>query len=224
MHKLLVVEDIPETGQWLRSLLETAFPGVLVTVCNNCQVTSVYLQQNSPDLALVDINLPDGSGLQLIPVILKAAPQALVVITTILDDQENILTALQNGASGYLLKDLPEQRFILKLRGILEGDPPFSPRVARTVLQYFNTHEGTLRQLPDASAAKQLESLSERERDVFIMIAKGLSRKEVAELLHLSENTIATHVRNVYRKLDISTRAEAALEACRLGLINAMML
>lgn len=222
MQEALVVEDVAETGQWLSCLLEEAFSGVQVTVCRNCRACSEYLSNNCPDLALVDINLPDGDGLTLIPEVLQAAPQSFVVVTTILDDQEHILTALQAGASGYLLKDLSEEQFIGKLRGILGGDPPLSPKVARKVLQYFNGGvPGENRQENTSSpVSAEVQGLSEREREVFVLIAKGLSRKEVAELLGLSCNTIATHVRNVYRKLDISTRAEAALEACRLGLIN----
>lgn len=222
MQEALVVEDVAESGRWLRCLLEEAFPGIKVSVCRNCRSSVEYLSANHPDLALVDINLPDGNGLHLIPRILQTSPQASVIVTTILDDQEHILTALQAGAHGYLLKDLSEQQFIRKLRGILKGDPPLSPKVARKVLQYFNgngsptTHKDTT----SSPAATEVEGLSEREREVFVLIAKGLSRKEVAELLHLSDNTIATHVRNVYRKLNISSRAEAALEACRLGLIS----
>ncbi|MEZ5538294.1 MAG: response regulator transcription factor [Thiolinea sp.] len=225
MQDLLVIEDVRETGQWLQCLLEEAFPGVRIKICSNCQLTRDYLQINRPELALVDINLPDGSGLELIPEILRASPQAFIVITTILDDQEHILTALQAGANGYLLKDLPEAQFIAKLRGILRGDPPLSPRVARKVLQYFNNGDSSVSKAAasatEAGHAQEIGVLSEREREVFILIAKGLSRKEVAGLLNLSDNTIATHVRNVYRKLNISSRAEAALEACRLGLINA---
>ncbi|MGB5600052.1 MAG: response regulator transcription factor [Thiothrix litoralis] len=217
MKEALVVEDVAETGRWLRCLLEMAFVGIRVTVCGNCHSSIGYLLANSPDLALVDISLPDGNGLNLIPGILQVSPQASVVVTTILDDQEHIFSALQSGASGYLLKDLSEEQFVLKLRGILKGDPPLSPKVARKVLNYFNN--GTsVTECPAVVA--EVESLSVREREVFVLIAKGLSRKEVAGLLHLSENTIATHIRNVYRKLNISSRAEAALEACRLGLIS----
>ena len=219
MQTAVVVEDIAETGDWLRRLLAEAFPGIQVTVCGDCRTTRACLANLRPDLALVDISLPDGNGLSLIPLILQASPQAAVVVTTILDDQEHILTALQAGASGYLLKDLPEDQFIHKLRGILRGDPPLSPKVARKVLQYFN---GAVHSEPVAAAEPVLsmEGLSSREVEVLLFIGKGLSRREVSELLHVSDNTIATHVRNIYRKLNISSRAEAALEACRMGLIS----
>jgi Response regulator containing a CheY-like receiver domain and an HTH DNA-binding domain len=218
MQTAVVVEDIAETGIWLRGLLGEAFPGIRVTVCGDCRTARACLAELCPDLALVDISLPDGNGLSLIPLILQASPQAAVVVTSILDDQEHILRALQTGASGYLLKDLPEDQFIHKLQGILRGDPPLSPKVARKVLQYFN---GAGSAVPVAvEPVLPMEGLSSREVEVLVLIGKGLSRREVSELLHVSDNTIATHVRNVYRKLNISSRAEAALEACRMGLIS----
>lgn len=143
-----------------------------------------------------------------------------MVVTSILDDQDHILSALQAGAQGYLLKDLSKPVFIQKLRGILEGEPPLSPKIARKILQYFS-------QSPTHSISQASESLSKaecelsaREQEVLLLLGKGLSRREVAQALDLSDNTIATHIRNVYRKLNISSRAEAALEASRLGLIR----
>lgn len=221
MREALVVEDIAETGAWLQCLLSEAFLGVHVTVCPTCHDAVSHLLNARPDLVLLDISLPDGCGLNVIPSILNASPGAAVVVTTILDDQDHILAALQAGASGYLLKDLPEDQFIQKLRGILNGDPPLSPKVARKVLQYFNAGIATLANShPSPPATGENERLSSRETEVLVLLGKGLSRREVGELLHLSDNTIATHVRNVYRKLNISSRAEAALEACRMGLIN----
>ncbi len=219
MRTALVVEDITETGEWLQALLGKAFQGIAVTLCRDCRTAAGYAMFTAVDLVLLDISLPDGNGLDLIPVILQASPQAVIVVTTILDDQEHILTALQAGASGYLLKDLPEAQFILKLQGILRGDPPLSPKIARKVLQYFNAGAG-MAVAANVPHPVMTEGLSARETEVLVLIGKGLSRREVSALLHLSDNTIATHVRNVYRKLNISSRAEAALEACRMGLIN----
>ncbi len=223
MKEALIVEDIIETGVWFSSILGIAFPDIQITICRNCHLTHIYLKDNQPDLALVDINLPDGSGLNLIPAILIASPQVSIVVTTILDDQEHILTALQMGASGYLLKDLADDVFIKKLRGILQGDPPLSPKVARKILQHFNSGTSVSTRISmttPVSADSSSTALSSRETEVLILVGKGLSRREVAAALHLSEHTIATHVRHVYRKLNISSRAEAALEACRMGLIN----
>ncbi|QTR51169.1 response regulator [Candidatus Thiothrix anitrata] len=221
MHTALIVEDIPETGAWLQVLLERAFTGVAVKVCPTCAATRQFVNTNPVSLALVDINLPDGNGLDLIGYIRVASPNAYIITSTIFDDDEHIITALRNGAHGYLLKDSSEQVFIQKLRGILTGDPPLSPSIARRILQCFS------QPLPKAEAVStantsvtETTSLSQRERDVLVLVAKGLSRKEVAELLGLSGNTVARYIRDVYQKLNISSRAEAAVEACRMGLVS----
>jgi len=220
MNSALIIEDMVETGKWLESVLFSAFPLRDLTICRNMRDALAFLDRQQPDLVLVDINLPDGSGLDLIPAIFNCNTKAYVVVTSILDDQDHILSALQAGAQGYLLKDLSKPVFIQKLRGILQGEPPLSPKIARKILQYFS-------QSPSSSICHASEPLSKaecelsaREQEVLLLLGKGLSRREVAQALDLSDNTIATHIRNVYRKLNISSRAEAALEASRLGLIR----
>lgn len=221
MHTALIVEDIPETGEWLQALLERAFTGVAVKVCPTCAATRQFVKTNPVSLALVDINLPDGNGLDLIGCILKTSPNAYIITSTIFDDDEHIITALRNGAHGYLLKDSSEQVFIQKLRGILTGDPPLSPSIARRILQCFSQPTNKpATATPSNAETSDATSLSQRERDVLVLVAKGLSRKEVAELLGLSGNTVARYIRDVYQKLNISSRAEAAVEACRMGLVS----
>ena len=184
-----------------------------------CAATRQFVKTNPVSLALVDINLPDGNGLDLIGCILKTSPNAYIITSTIFDDDEHIITALRNGAHGYLLKDSSEQVFIQKLRGILTGDPPLSPSIARRILQCFS-QPANKTATPSNAETSDATSLSQRERDVLVLVAKGLSRKEVAELLGLSGNTVARYIRDVYQKLNISSRAEAAVEACRMGLVS----
>lgn len=219
MQHALIVEDITETSQWLAGILSAAFGDIQTTHCATCQQARDCLQSACTSLALLDINLPDGSGLDLIRCIRQRCPDAYVVITTIFDDEEHLLRALQAGAHGYLLKDLPDELFMQKLRGILNGDPPISPSVSRRILRHFA--ETTPATEPASPApTPDIYHLSPREREVLILIAKGLSRNEVAALLGLSGNTVARYIRDVYQKLDISSRAEAAVEACRMGLVN----
>lgn len=220
----LIVEDVPETGKWLHAVLQDAFAEIQTHLAVNCQRARDLLVQYHFNLALLDINLPDGSGIDLVACVRQRCPDAYIVITTIFDDEEHILKALKAGAHGYLLKDLPERLFIQKLRGILSGDPPLSPSISRRILQHFADARGN-----DSPASaitnpqtdsKTLTHLSPREREVLILVAKGLSRHEVAQLLNLSTNTVARYIRDVYQKLDISSRAEAAVEACRMGLVS----
>lgn len=224
MQNALVVEDILSTSNWLQGILENAFPQIQITHCFSCKQTrDSLLQLPTIHLALLDISLPDGNGIDLVSVIRHCCPNAYIVITTIFDDEEHILRALQVGANGYLLKDLPEYLFVQKLRGILSGDPPISPSVSRRILHYFANRQAQANQ-PYPLSFNETEtsdphSLSPREQEVLILVAKGLNRREVADQLALSTNTIARYIRDIYQKLDISSRAEAAVEACRLGLV-----
>lgn len=225
MQQALIVEDIPETGEWLRITLEQAFQQIQCNPASSCEQARQVLENQCVNLALLDINLPDGSGIDLVPCIRERCPDAYIVITTIFDDEEHILRALKAGAHGYLLKDLPDRLFIQKLRGILNGDPPISPSISRRILQYFSTERSALQ--PQSSdngtpvdARHGTISLSPREQEVLTLVAKGLSRPEISSLLGLSTNTVARYIRDVYQKLNISSRAEAAVEACRRGLVS----
>ncbi|UOG90456.1 MAG: response regulator transcription factor [Candidatus Thiothrix sulfatifontis] len=224
MQHALIVEDVPETSEWLRDILTQTFGDIRTTQSMTCQQARDALQTQYFNLALLDLNLPDGSGIDLISCVRQRCPDAYIVITTIFDDEEHILKALRAGAHGYLLKDSPDARFIQKLRGILSGDPPLSPSISRRILRYF-TEVNTEQPQPAVvnsphAEASQLNQLSPREQEVLTLVAKGLSRNEVAKLLALSNNTVARYIRDVYQKLNISSRAEAAVEACRMGLVN----
>jgi DNA-binding NarL/FixJ family response regulator len=223
MQNALIVEDVPETSQWLSDILTQTFQNIRTTQSMTCQQARDALTTQYFNLALLDLNLPDGSGIDLIGCVRQRCPDAYIVITTIFDDEEHILKALRAGAHGYLLKDSPDARFIQKLRGILSGDPPLSPSISRRILRYFmeNTPPDTANHSHKTKATDT--NLSPREQEVLTLVAKGLSRHEVAELLGLSSNTVARYIRDVYQKLDISSRAEAAVEACRMGLISTTM-
>lgn len=226
MQDILIIEDIPETGVWLCGLIRTVFPHAEIQLCQTRQATlQILATPRHWGLVLLDIHLPDGEGLSLIPALLDNSPDAHIVISTIFDDEQHILTALQLGAKGYLLKESSDAVFIQKLRGILTGDPPLSPSIARKILRHFNHPDPLLEEtkLCRNAPAPRLPHeahLSPRETDVLVLVAKGYSRKEVARLLDLSSNTVSSYVRDIYQKLGISSRAEAAMEACRMGLID----
>jgi DNA-binding NarL/FixJ family response regulator len=221
MQHALIVEDVPETSQWLGDILKQAFGNIRITSSMSCQQARNVLQTDYFNLALLDLNLPDGSGIDLVACVRQRCPDAYIVITTIFDDEEHILKALKAGAHGYLLKDMPDRFFIQKLHGILNGDPPISPSVSRRILRYFSEHNAYESLSPNHTPQQSPPcGLSPREQEVLTLVAKGLNRNDVARLLGLSTNTVARYIRDVYQKLNISSRAEAAVEACRRGLIN----
>lgn len=213
MKNAIVVEDVPAMGVWFQSMLLEAYPGVDICLCKCVEEAAQEIRENKYSLALLDINLPDGDGISLVREIKKKSESTYVVMVTIFDDEFHLFRSLKEGADGYLLKDLPDSLFVSKLAGIIDGDPPLSPGVARKVLNFFSRQA-------DTGMVRRDIHLSPREQEVLRLVAKGYSRKEIAKLFALSPNTIAGYVRDVYKKLNISSQAEAAMEACRLGLVD----
>lgn len=210
MKRALVVEDHGETREWMTDTLAQAFAGIEVTAVANLAAARETLAELQINLAVVDINLPDGSGVDLIGEITGVRPDVYCVVATIFDDDEHIFAALKAGAHGYVLKDQSTERIVEQLQGIARGDPPLSPAIARRILRHFHA---------PASAQSKTE-LSEREREVLTLVGKGYSRGEIAKLLGISANTASSYIKTIYQKLNVSSRAEAALEAVRLGLIG----
>lgn len=215
MIKVLIVEDLHETGRWLTGLVNNAFTSVEVRHVQTLRAARAYISENRIGLALVDINLPDGSGIDFLTDLRKQSSDTYAVIVSIYDDPEHLFPAIRAGADGYLLKDQAEDIITDKLRGILKGDPPLSPGIARKMLEHFRCNGSS-----DPGNPTLDIHLTAREEEVLVMVARGLSRKEIAEILNLSIHTIAHYIKDLYRKLDVSTRAEAAIIACRMGLIE----
>lgn len=207
---VLIVEDHSETREWLIALVRDAFPGAKPVGASTLEQARMLVAEHGFSLALVDISLPDGSGIDFVREITEQSPEIYCVMATIHDDDAHLFPALQAGAKGYLLKEQPRERLVTQLQGIVQGEPPLSPGIARRILQHFQRE----------SVPAPGEQLSERESEVLALTAKGLRRGEVAQTLGISANTVAGHLKNIYRKLNISTRAEAALEASRRGLVD----
>ncbi len=205
----LIVEDVSATATWLENLLHEAFPQARIVIAGTLAAARQTLAGNTPDLALVDLGLPDGSGVDLIRELTRSAPQCRCIVTTIYADDQHLFPALHAGAQGYLLKDQTKQRVLRSLQGILAGEPPLSPAIAQRLLRVFA-----------APPAHTEDSLSPRERETLTLIAKGYKLPEVAENLGVTRNTAAGYIKVVYRKLKVSSRAEATLEAARMGLVR----
>ena len=143
---------------------------------------------------------------------------AVPVVVTIYDDDDHLFPALQAGAFGYLLKEQPQETLIAQLLRMTQGEPPLSPPIARRVLSHFASSPQRQKTL-----MRQIEhevKLTERETDVLQRVAKGYTLPEIAQQFGLSRHTIADHIKQIYRKLNVSSRAEAALEAARRGLVQ----
>lgn len=229
--RALVVEDLDEPRQWLAELLPRALPEVRQV---DTAATLVQARERMADfaygLALVDWGLPDGTSEELISELVAARPGAAVIVATIHDNDIHVFPALRAGANGYILKSQPSAVVVSQLQRIRLGEPALSPSIAMRMLQHF-------RDLPDSYVSRPISGwpplaetepapsaaqrqLTDREVDVLRLIGKGYKVPEAAALLGISAHTVTSYVRDIYRKLDISSRAEAAVEAARRGLVS----
>jgi DNA-binding NarL/FixJ family response regulator len=218
MNSVLIVEDLPEIRTWLTGVARLAFPSLHVTTAGRRDEALDCVAREHFDLALVDLGLPDGSGIDVVGALHRLQPQALPVVVTIFDDDQHLFPALQAGAFGYLLKEQPQDALVAQLLRMAQGEPPLSPPIARRVLAHFaNTtqHQRTLLRRTENEV-----KLTERETDVLQRVAKGYTLPEIAGQFGLSRHTIADHIKQIYRKLNVSSRAEATLEAARRGLVQ----
>lgn len=210
----LIVEDQPNSMTWLSTSLSLAFPDIQITGTTTVAEAKKYLEQYTPDIAMIDLGLPDGSGIEIIKKIhAQDNSQTLSIVVSIFDDDKHLFKALQAGAAGYILKEQSQQQLIDMLHAINQGQPPLSPRIAKRLLGFF-------KDLPTPSEKDSISTLTKREIDVLTLIAKGYTIKKCAELLGITRNTTAGYVKNIYKKLNVSTRAEATIEAQKQGLLS----
>jgi DNA-binding NarL/FixJ family response regulator len=221
----LVVEDIADTRAWLCGILDRTFPGIEIAQAPTRRAAFDWIRSRSQSLggaddgaghhvALIDLGLPDGSGVEIIRELATRLPAVLPVVTTIYDDDAHLFDAIAAGAKGYLLKDQEADTLMRYLHRIDLGEPPLSPSIARRILDHFTRRAATSTVCEDTG-----ETLTAREVDVLRLLGRGMRIGEAARVLGLTHHTVAGYVKVVYRKLNITSRAEAAVEAVRRGLV-----
>lgn len=211
-RSVLIVDDQAAARAWLSRAVGLVSADAKVHVAQLVREAIQILNDNSIDLALVDLGLPDASGLEILRWLRQRQPQAICVVASVFDDDEHLFAALRLGAQGYLLKDQAQDTLAESLHAVLAGQPALSPGIARRVLLHFSSGEPP----PVPEAPKQLTS---RERDVLQLVGKGCTVPETARMLGISAHTAHGYVKDLYRKLAVSSRAEAAVAASRLGLV-----
>ncbi len=232
MQNILLVDDHREARQRMWRLLESAFGRSNIIECATMTDARSHMASQAFDLVILDLALPDGNGEDLIWPILDKNANCYIVISTIHDEGNRLIDALSRGAKGYLLKDQSEDALIASIKGILTGIPPLSASVARRILEYLRQNRprsGTGKARTAMAGedwhseygaeANQTEDLTPRETEVLVLLARGFNRPDIAGILNISKHTVATHVSNVYRKLNISSRIEAAAAARMLDLL-----
>jgi DNA-binding NarL/FixJ family response regulator len=215
MNNILLLEDLPEIRAWLKVLIKQVFPNAVITEAARVHDALEMITAVKFDLALVDLGLPDGTGVDVVAALRDSQPEAQSVVVTIHDDDDHLFPALQAGAFGYVLKEQARELIAEQLNRMSQGEPPLSPSIARKVIKYFAEQAK-----PHPKDNMPHVSLTDRENEVLLRVAKGFTLPEIGVQLNLSRHTIADYVKQIYRKLNVSSRAEAALEAQRLGLFG----
>lgn len=219
LASILIVEDDPAMQARLRALVrEVAGPEAWVGIAPDVASACASLREHRPVLALVDVRLPDGSGIALIRQMQQESPDTQAVIVSAFADEETILAALRAGAIGYLLKDREDIELVLSLRSLQRGGAPIDPMIARRILAMVPAPARA--EAPEAGDAVAVPHLSARESEILQLVAQGLSNRDIAARTHLSRLTIEGHTKNIYRKLAVKSRTAAVHEARTLGLLG----
>ncbi|MEU6656183.1 response regulator transcription factor [Streptomyces sp. NPDC046900] len=203
---LLIVDDHPVVRDGLRGMFENA-PGFRVLGEASGGVEAVALAAElDPDVILMDLRMPGGSGVEAIATLTRSGARAKILVLTTYDTDSDTLPAIEAGATGYLLKDAPRDELFTAVRAAAEGRTVLSPAVAS--------------RLVSAVRAPGNEPLSVREREVLALVAKGMSNREIARVLFISEATVKTHLTHLYAKLGVKDRAAAVAVAYDRGILG----
>ncbi|MEJ2263588.1 MAG: response regulator transcription factor [Anaerolineales bacterium] len=169
----------------------------------------------TPDLILMDIQMPGCDGLEATKKIKKDLPETTIVVLTVRDEDEKLFEAIKNGAQGYLLKTIRSREMLEMLRGAMQGEAAISPNLAGRMLEEFRR----LSKLAPIDLDEEIVSLTQREQEVLSLVATGATDKEIAEKLYISLHTVKSHMRNILAKLQVNSRREAARLAKQKGLL-----
>lgn len=213
-QKVWVVEDGRLLRNTLRELIDGQYDLECALAVGSCeQMFDALDAGDRPDIALMDLNLPGASGIEGTARLHRQVPHCPVVVLTVHDGDEHVFKALRAGASGYLLKPSDPGEVIAALREARDGAAPINPYIGRRILDYFS-------HLPDRPSASEDDyGLSPRQREVLGMVVDGLDKPAIARRMHLSYHTVGNHVREIYRKLHVSSRAQAVAKAIREDLV-----
>ncbi len=231
LKEILIVEDHEDARLTIQKIVMRAFTKPTIYTADTIEKARREINKHSFDLIVLDLGLPDGKGEDFIPELLELQPNAYVVISTIHDESERLLNALENGAKGYLLKEQPIDFLVEEFQGIARGKPPLAPAITRRLLEHIRERSYASYQ-PENSSTKltrqanptneeeaDVAKLTKRELEIFVLLAKGFNKPEIAGFLNISKHTVATHVTKIYSRLSIVNRSEATLIARNLELI-----
>lgn len=199
-----IVEDLDEVREALQRLIDQSEKFYFVAGYNNAEQAEKQIPLQPPDIVIMDINLPGISGIECIRRIKEKCKGTQFMMFTIYEDDEKVFEALKAGAHGYLLKKTPKEKLLEALEELHNGGSPMSTNIARKVIEAFEKRN----QLPE-----ELNALTNKEKQILELLAKGFLYKEIAMQLHLTRNTVKQHIHHIYEKLHVQNRTEAINKA-----------
>jgi DNA-binding NarL/FixJ family response regulator len=206
--RTLIVEDESDWSAMFRDILAGSDDFEVAFIAANAREARHAIETERFNVALIDIGLPDGSGIDLLALLAECQPEADAMICTVFEDEATVLKAIQAGARGYVLKQDAARNLLPVLQQMKAGGAPLSPRIAQHILNHFWP--------PSETGAGDF---TPREMDVLRQVSGGLTLKQAARELGVAESTVRTHVKNLYSKLGVKSRGAALLEASRRRLI-----
>lgn len=208
---ILIVDDHPLFRKGMRSLLDSMEGIKVIGEAKSGQEAIEMALDIKPDLVLMDLQMPMGNGLSATRELTRAYPDVRILVITLIEDDDSIFAALRAGARGYVLKDAEEGEMMRAIRSVGEGEAIFSPAIAARLMDYFAEART---QVPK----EVFPELTEREREILRLIARGETNEVIAGQLTLSLKTVRNHVSNIYSKLQVADRAQAVIRARDAGL------
>src|SRR6266581_5135837 len=209
--RILLVDDHPLVRSGLRALLSSMPEMIVVGEATTGEEAITQAAELQPDIILMDLHMPGLNGIEATRRILQASPRIGILVLTMLEDDASVFAAMRAGARGYLLKGADQEDVLRAIGAAAHGEAIFSPPIARRLMQYFANMQPIL-------PPNVFPDLTEREREILGMIARGKSNAEIAEELVLSPKTVSNHVSNIFSKLQVVDRAQAVLRAKQAGL------
>lgn len=217
MIRIIICDDQAIVTEGLQVILESDPDLTVVAIGQDGAQAIELVAEHKPDIILMDLKMPGKNGIQATRHIKAHHPEMYVLVLTTYDADEWVFDAIRSGASGYLLKNTPPADLIKAVKKTVEGETPIDSAVAGKLFTHVKRAESNV---TPSIANTDLNSLSEREQEVLQLLAKGLSNKEIAAQLFLSEGTVRNYVSSLFSKLDVSDRTQATLIAVRHGLVN----
>lgn len=198
--RIAIIEDDETVRNYLSGRIQQAFPEATLTGFSEGDTAVRELTASPCDIALFDVQLPGSNGIDCIRKLKYLQPKIQMMVLTVYADSDTIFEALKAGAISYLLKSISADQLVAAIKDVQEGGSPISSQIARKVIEAFK-----IKQVVN----EYFQTLSRREQDILSALAKGYRYKEIADTFHLSVETVRTHVRNIYEKLQVNSRSDA---------------